>query len=102
MALTGSVATSGGDSLPGTTRRPTRRFFLGALGGGIALVLAGCGDPPDQQRSGQSQAKSGLVPYTGLTAGAAVAYPAYVTASVEDGYRFALERPDVLRVLPCY
>ena len=37
-----------------------------------------------------------------LAAGASVTFPTFVSAEVKDGYQFALERPDVLRVLPCY
>ncbi len=80
-------------------RETHRRAFLVGLVGGAALGLVGC-----QAQSAQHPAKpADLQPFVGLRPGApAVAFPTFVTQTVQDGYQFALERPDVLRVLPCY
>ena len=76
-----------------------RRTFLAGLVGGAAIMLAGCQSEPTH-----SPAKPGdLLPFVGLSRGsAAVAFPAFVSQTVQDGYQFALERPDLLKVLPCY
>ncbi len=76
-----------------------RRAFLAGLAGGAALVLAGCQAEPAQHPT----VPTDLQPFTGLRPGSpAVPFPAFVTQTVQDGYQFALERPDVLKVLPCY
>lgn len=76
-----------------------RRTFLAGLAGGATLLLAGCQAEPAQHTAEPAD----LQPYAGLRPDSpAVAFPAFVTQTVQDGYQFALERPDVLRVLPCY
>ena len=78
----------------------TRR---GVLAGLVATmpILVGCAG---QAQTGQHPAteSADLLPFTGIAADAAVTFPSFVSADVEDGYQFAVDRPDVLRVLPCY
>ncbi len=81
----------------------TRRAVLAGLVGlvGTMPILVGCAG---QAQAGQHPtAKSeDLLPYTGLAKGASATFPSFVSAEVKDGYQFAIERPDVLKVLPCY
>jgi hypothetical protein len=78
-----------------------RRSLLVGLAAGSLALLAGC---QAQSRSDEHPAKpADLASYAGLPPGSpAVQFPAFVTNAVKDGYQFAAERPDVLRVLPCY
>lgn len=76
-----------------------RRTLLFGLVGGTVLMAVGCGGRPEETMA----RPPGLAAFGGLKAGVAAAeYPAFVTAVLRDAYQFALERPDVLRVLPCY
>ena len=83
-------------------RAPTRRAFLGALCGGAALLLVGCAGSADQQPAATTPPRSGLADYAGLASGASVPFPGYVTAALRDAYQFAVDRPAVLKALPCY
>lgn len=83
-------------------RGTTRRVFLGALGGGAALLLAGCASSAGQQHAGATPVWSGLADYTGLASGGKVSFPGYVDDSLRDAYQFAVDKPAVLRALPCY
>ena len=75
-----------------------RRTVIAGLAGGAFLLLAGC-QKPEEHVPG----RAAPLPYTGARPGApAATLPSFVTAEVKDGYEFALERPDLLRVLPCY
>ena len=76
----------------------SRRAVLMGLLGGIP-VLAGCAAQAVQHPTAGPE---DLLPYTGAARGATVTFPSFVSADVEDGYQFAVDRPDVLRVLPCY
>ncbi len=78
----------------------TRRAVLAGLIGTVP-ILVGCAG---QAQAGQHSAtkSADLVPFTGLAKGVAVTFPGFVSADVRDGDQFALDRPDVLKVLPCY
>ncbi len=83
-------------------RRTTRRAFLGALGGGSCLLLVGCASSTDQPHASSTPIWAGLADYTGLPSGEKVSFPSYVTDSLRDAYQFAVDKPAVLKVLPCY
>jgi hypothetical protein len=83
-------------------RGTTRRAFVGALAGGTALLLAGCAGSAGDQHAASTPARSSLADYTGLAAGRAVSFPSYVSDSLEDAYQFAVDKPAVLKALPCY
>lgn len=76
-----------------------RRFLVLGLAGGAALALSACSAQPEAHASRRST----LADFTGLRPGApAVAFPGFVTPELQDAYQFAVDRPDVLRALPCY
>lgn len=76
-----------------------RRTFLAGLVGGSTLILAGCQAEPAQH----SSKPANLAPFSGSRPGSpAATFPSFVTQKVRDGYQFALERPDVLKYMPCY
>lgn len=76
-----------------------RRFLLAGLASGALLASGGCQSQPQEHIA----TPANLAAYTGQRPGApAAAFPGYVTADLRDGYEFALARPDVLQVLPCY
>ncbi len=87
---------------PSDRRQTTRRAFIGTLGGSLALLLAGCAGSSDQQHASSTPVWAGLADYTGLPPGGKVAFPSYVTDSLKDAYPFAVDKPAVLKVLPCY
>jgi hypothetical protein len=74
-------------------------FLAGVIGS--LPILAGCGTNASTSQHAPT-APSDLLPFGGVAAGTAVTYPKYVSADLKDAYQFALERPDVLRALPCY
>ena len=76
-----------------------RRPALVGLASTVLALLSGCQRPPEEHPPRPAD----LVPYSGREARTtAASFPTFVTAEVRDGYQFALERPDVLTVLPCY
>jgi hypothetical protein len=80
-------------------RNIARRRLVFGVAGGTALLLVGCQAPSAVHPTKSSDLK----PFTGLPRGAASpAFPSFVSATVRDGYEFAVARPDVLVVLPCY
>jgi Protein of unknown function with PCYCGC motif len=84
-----------------TCRGATRRAFLSALCGGVALLAVGCASSTEQPHTATS-ARSDLADYAGLPSGGKVTFPGYVSDSLKDAYQFAVDKPAVLRVLPCY
>jgi hypothetical protein len=77
----------------------TRRAILAGFAGVSVLIVAGCQSPTAERGAKPAN----LAPFTGRRQGTpAVVFPAFVTAAVRDGYEFAVARPDVLSVLPCY
>jgi hypothetical protein len=83
--------------------RLTRRSLLTTATATTLLALAGCASGPKPSSTAHADATH-LPAYERPIADlAAVTYPDYVkTTAVRDGYAFALARPDVLKVLPCY
>lgn len=84
-----------------------RRTFLYGIASGAVALLAGCAQAPQaQQPQPHGSVLANLAAYTGQAAASAkagaISFPEYVTPAIADAYTFALERPDVLRVLPCY
>jgi hypothetical protein len=76
-----------------------RRRILTGFAGISLLAIAGCQSPATERTA----KPAGLTPFTGRRQNTpAVVFPTYVTADVRDGYEFAIARPDVLGVLPCY
>ncbi len=57
-------------------RQTTGRTFLGALGGGITLFLAGCTNSTDQQHASTTPAWAGLADYTSRGPGTDTPKPA--------------------------
>ncbi len=80
----------------------SRRAVLFSLAGGALLALGGCQAQPASQVADHQTKPAGLSPFTGLAPGATFSFPSFVSAEVRDGYQFAVERPDVLKWLPCY
>ncbi len=78
----------------GASRMNLLWVLLPALLLTISLVLSAC----------QAVDGNGLKPYTAADAQAAsnILFPKYVTADVQDAYKFAVSHPDVLEYIPCY